>query len=230
MQTLYFATSSDVKLKQYKAIFKSLNFDIAQGTVIDNTLIEPQYDPESPEGISSLVAHPLRLAARFISKKKQVPYMIEDTMLIIDEFSKKFELDIGLPGADTKNWWLNLGAEGIIELLKNRTNRKAKFVCQIGAYIGGSKYVFASGYTEGLISQKPAISEIAELEFPYSNPYFFHQIFIPNGMTKTMGELGAKEFSEVDYRRKCARNFVTELAKVDYENINNSEQFDLFEG
>lgn len=230
LKTLYFATSSEIKLKQYSQIFSDFGYEISQGMVINNTLIEPQFDVDSEEGITSLVSHPLRLAARFISKNKQIPYIIEDTMLLIEPLSKGFVLDAGLPGADTKNWWINLGTEGLLELMKNHTNRKAKFICQIGAYLGPGNYLFASASVEGEIMQNAVISEIAEKEFPRSNPYFFHQIFKPLGSNKGMGEMNANEFKRFDYRKKCAEVFVKKLTKIDLPPTEYLKQYDLFTG
>jgi non-canonical purine NTP pyrophosphatase (RdgB/HAM1 family) len=210
-QKIYFATSSDVKYKQYSYIFNDYGVKLTRATVISSISVEPQADQNDTMNEFRIVAHPLRLAARFAAKTKNLPYMVEDTTLFINEFSKVPTSSFGLPGADTKNWWLNFGAEGILDLLKNKKNREARFTCQIGMYTGGSSYFFEQANLFGVISYEIKTSQIAYDDFPRSNPYFFHSIFIPNNSLKTLAEMSGEEFMNYDYRRICVKNMFTKF-------------------
>ena len=210
----FFATTSNMKFCQYKPIFSEYGIDLRKGTAITSVLVEPQADYTlDPTGVS-VVAHPLRQAARFVVKMGQLPYMIEDTMLFVDFFSKDMKRFIGLPGADTKNWWYNLESQGVLRIMEHVQNRRAAFTCQIGVYFGGSKYVFSRATVVGSISTTPRVSQVAKDEVPLSNPYFFHEIFIPENDTRTLAEMSGMDFSYYDYRRKCVKNLFAELLKA----------------
>ena len=224
-QIFYFATSSDVKYRQYKEIFKSLNVSLIQAPSLTK-LIEPQIENE--EDIWDLiVSHPLKLTARFVAKKNLFPFILEDTMLSIDALSNRESGGIGLPGSDTKNWWKNLGNEGILKLLRDEKNRGATFICTMGAIIGNSQYCFATSKIRGKISNEIRFSESSYSNFPKTNPYFFHMIFIPEGISKTYAEMNVSEFKKFDYRRKCATLLYRKLLRNDY---GYSVQLSLFDG
>src|ERR1017187_9852414 len=109
---VFFATSRDLKFRQYAHIAAEHDIRTLRGTVISGALTEPQGSSSDIREMSDLVFHPLRLSSRFISRAGQVPYFVEDTMLVIEGISNQQGGHIGLPGPDTKNWWLNLGAQG----------------------------------------------------------------------------------------------------------------------
>jgi non-canonical purine NTP pyrophosphatase (RdgB/HAM1 family) len=205
-----FATSSEVKINQYKIIFADYDIEIVQAPIITN-LIEPQIEQDSPEGLNLLVAHPLRLAARFVTRHKLYPYMIEDTSLVIDDLSNPNNTKFGLPGADTKSWWNNLGLEGILRILRDTTNRTASFTAILGVYLGGNEYIFSRGTIEGTIAKEVRVSEESLSQVPYTNPFHFHGLFIPSGSKRTIGELNKDEFFKYDYRRKAAKKLAQKI-------------------
>jgi len=209
---IYFGTSSSIKFNQYEKIFSDLGIELIQVQKFSNILIEPQ----GGDDIHRVVTHPLKLAARFVAQQGQIPFMIEDTMLFLEPFSKRYMEYYGLPGADTKNWWNNLGIDGFLELLDGQKSRNALFFCKIGAYFGGQFYQFAEAFKPGIISEEVRVSKEAELGMPVSNPEYFHSVFIPEGSTKTMGEMGPDVFPEYDYRRECAKNLVDKINSVNW--------------
>lgn len=223
---LYFATTSSVKFDQYSYIFRELGFDLHRATTVASALTEPQYDPEHPAGELSLVNHPLRQVARFAEKWGQLPYMVEDTMLVIDALSNEKSGPAGLPGADTKSWWRNLQVEGVLRLLRDEAHRSATFYCQIGVYLGQGKYAFAQAELKGCISTAARESADAVRDFPRTNPFYFHKIFQPEGCSKTLAELSSDEFQRIDYRRRCASIIAKRLSE---DLIEERRQMDLFD-
>lgn len=222
---LYFATTSRVKFDQYSSIFQELDFDIQRATTVASALAEPQYDPEHPGAELSLVNHPLRQVARFAEKWGQLPYMVEDTMLVIDALSKEKSGPAGLPGADTKNWWRNLEVEGVLRLLRDETHRSATFYCQIGVYLGQGKYDFVQSELKGRIATESRESPDAVANTPKTNPFYFHKIFEPENYSKTIAELGIEDFQRIDYRRRCACKIAERLKK---DSIEQRRQMQLF--
>lgn len=209
---IYFGTTSKVKLDQYSNIFCDLGIEIKRGMGIKNT-IEPQYDASIIQKERWLISHPLRRAAPYV--QGQLPYMIEDTILVIDAFSAKNAGASGLPGADTKSWWRNLRAEGVLKLLGNTKNRKARFICQLGVYFGKEIYAYKKAELWGAITYEVQESERAKLEVPRSNPFYFHTIFQPKGWNMSLAEMGGEEFAKVDYRRKCAKQIAIIVKEFD---------------
>lgn len=209
---VYFATTSDIKRKQYESIFADLGVRLYPSSAIVHAHVEPQYDERLSE--EHFVSHPLRLAARFVERTGHTPYLIEDTMLIVNAFSKDPSGPGGLPGADTKNWWRNLGSAGLLSLMKGNTDRSARFICQIGAYLGQGKYCFAQAEVKGSISNRVKTRPVARRDFPRSNPHFFHEVFVPSGSGRTFGEMAGTQFVEFDYRRVCARRILAEIRRA----------------
>lgn len=200
-RTLYFGTSSDVKFAQYEKLFSHHGVTLLQGPVV-STLIEPQFAQDEHTNYEILVSHPLRLASRFLSSRSLTPYMVEDTVLVISRFSDPSRKIGGLPGADTKNWWLNLGESGVLNLLADSRDRSATFTSVIGIYCGPGAYYFCETTVSGKIARKPRSSHSAFHDIPVSNPFFFHSIFIPDGTNSTYAEMPGHLFEQYDYRRK----------------------------
>ncbi|WP_379932316.1 non-canonical purine NTP pyrophosphatase [Enterobacter sichuanensis] len=216
----YFSTSSEEKRKQFSWLFSlyNLNLDFYN---ISNLLIEPQVDSPTIESEKMLVSHPIKFASRFIKKK---PFIVEDTMLFIEEFNQDYDLKPELPGLDTKRWWRQLGNDGVLRLLSRSKKRKAKYVSQIGCYLNAKQYYFGRGELHGVIAQIPRISEESKVNFPKTNPWFFHQIFIPDGYDVPLSLLSASDFTMIDYRRKALENLLNNL----HDNIHgDSEQLRL---
>ena len=106
IKDVWFGSSSELKLSQYRHHFAEHGIDLHRGITFPST-IEPQaaVDMSSSSDIFEFaVKHPLSLSARFITQKGTLPYMVEDTMLFVSAFSKDIESGFVLPGADTKNW------------------------------------------------------------------------------------------------------------------------------
>jgi hypothetical protein len=80
---IYYATTSEVKLKQYILIFSDLGVELVRAPMIASAFVEPQADPTLPDPNMIIVAHPLRQAARFAERLNCIPYMKEDTTLFV---------------------------------------------------------------------------------------------------------------------------------------------------
>jgi inosine/xanthosine triphosphate pyrophosphatase family protein len=214
LATLYFATTSQVKFDQYQLIFAEHGIGLRRGTAVSTILVEPQFDIASPLGEIAIINHPLRQAARFVEKSGQVPYMVEDTMLVVGTLSSHFPDPSGLPGADTKSWWRNLGCEGLLRMIGKTCNREARFISQIGVYIGDGHYCFARADLDGSLAFSVRVSDSATADVPLSNPFYFHSIFVPTGCKVTLAEMSATQFKKYDYRRKCVENLVSKYPAI----------------
>src|SRR6266481_1050793 len=119
---VFLATTNPRKAGELSFLFGAYNVEVeaAKSTI---ELTEPQIEGNNPDLEARLVHHPLRLAARFLEKRSSLPFIVEDTMLYIEFFNRDYDLVADLPGYDTKRWWRQLGAEGVLSLMGSTPKR-----------------------------------------------------------------------------------------------------------
>lgn len=221
---VYFATGSPEKLQQYAYLARCHGIDLHRVRHLIQ-LSEPQVEDYSPAAEGELVAAPLKLFSRFAARGQLYPVMVEDTMLFIEEFNDSYDDQAILPGADTKRWWRALGTSGILRLMRASTRRRARYVCQIGVNVAASRYEYFRSEINGVISVEERASAEALSSFPFTNPTFFHRIFVPEGSDQTLAEMEAADFVQHDYRRRCfslARHAIMAASSL------TASQLDLF--
>ena len=125
---------------------------------------------------------------------------------------------------DTKRWWRQLKNEGVLKLLANSKKRKARYVSLIGCFFGPGSYVVGKSEINGRIADEAKSSENSEQRFPKTNPWFFHQIFVPEGYSKQLSLLNQQDFTIIDYRRKALEDL---LVNVKEEIIKSGEQTEI---
>jgi inosine/xanthosine triphosphate pyrophosphatase family protein len=216
--TIYFGTTSNVKFAQFRYIFSKKNIDV-EPVSLCTEITEPQADIGTDSGVNFfefIVKYPLLANALHINNRNKVspciPFMLEDTMMFVDEFSKNSSKGIGLPGADTKNWWKMFRSKKLLDLMRCTSNRRACLVSCIGLYVGTKDIFYGLGITQGEISLEEKESPQAYSDLPASNPYYFHSIFVPQGASKTLAEMGGEEFCLYDYRHKSVNDLMSKYS------------------
>ena len=201
---VYFATSSREKREQYRLLFRFLGLHLRElQTVVQ--LTEPQLESAGPSAESELVTGPLKLYSRFAARARTYPMVVEDTMLFIEHFNNEYDTNSLLPGPDTKRWWKSLGSEGLLRVLGGSLQRRCKYVCQLGVAIAEREYVYFRHELHGTIATATQVTERALVSFPYTNPTFFHSVFIPDGADRVLAAMEAEEFLRYDYRWACLK-------------------------
>lgn len=120
----------------------------------------------------------------FLSKKLDGNIMLEDSGLFI-QFLK------GFPGVYSAYVFKSIGNDGILKLMDGVRNRRAYFKSVIAFYDGEVR--FFEGKCEG------TISEIKKGE----NGFGYDPIFIPEGETKTFGEMEREEKNDYSHRGRA---------------------------
>lgn len=115
------------------------------------------------------------------------PVLVEDTSLIFHALGK-------LPGPLIKWFLQELGNNGICRLLDGYSDRSATGSVLFGYYDGKKLSTFA-GLAKGSIAERPR----GNIGFGWD------PIFIPEGHTKTWGEMSLDEQSETSMRRRALR-------------------------
>lgn len=125
------------------------------------------------------------------------PVFIEDTSLCFDAFK-------GLPGPYIKDFLKSLGAEGLYKLLDGfPENKKGQAICTIA-------------YTEGENQEIHIFQGISEGEIVFPRgclDFGWDPCFLPNGSSKTFGEMTHDEKDSVSHRFKAVIAFKTHLLK-----------------
>ena len=222
---VYFGSSSKEKVVQYRHLMRCYGLRLRRLRSVVS-LVEPQVEGQGVDLERALVAEPLKWFSRFAARAGTYPVVIEDTMLVIEHFNRDYWRDPILPGADTKRWWQALGAQGLLDLMQGSTRRSARYICQLGVTSGPGQYRAFRAEQEGTIATAVRASSVARASFPLSNPTFFHQVFVPDGEERTLGQLEPHEFVAYDYRRKC----LVDAASYLHESTVSSAQTQLFAG
>lgn len=183
MKTLYFATGNDGKFKTMRRYFEQHGVRVAleQSRV---EMVEPQAETATEVALAK--------ARQAYATLKQ-PVVVDDSSFHIAALG-------GFPGPYIKYMLMTIGIDGILEFLKNHTDRSAYFLSSL-VYIdeNGEEHIFEDEPYRGLIAKK-----VVELDRPdaWSD---LHKVFTPAGTTKVLAELTHDELhqnaSEDSYAR-----------------------------
>lgn len=122
-------------------------------------------------------------------KKTGQAVIVDDTGMSIDAIN-------GLPGAFV-SWFLDtLGPEGILDLLRNKKNRKASVSTCIAYADETGVYTFL-GTVDGSIS----------INLSGDNGFGYDPIFIPEGYSQTYAEMSNSEKNEISMRKIALMKF-----------------------
>ncbi|NLJ20374.1 MAG: non-canonical purine NTP diphosphatase [Bacteroidales bacterium] len=185
MEKLVFATNNLHKLQEVRAIL--------DGKVNIRSLSEIGCFDEIPETADTLEGNAL-MKAKYVYDRFQLDCFADDTGLEIEAlggepgvFSARYA---GLEQDSYKN------RMKVLRLMKQQTNRKARFRTVIALILQGEEYFF-----EGKISGVIALEPRGEGGFGYDS------IFVPDGYEKTFAELSAEQKNQISHRAIAVKKF-----------------------
>ena len=179
---IYFITCNKNKVKEFKQILEP-KIEVEQ-LAIDY----PELRSDDPEEIA-------KLAAKQLADKLNKPIVVEDSGLFIKALN-------GLPGTNSAYIHKRIGLKGILKLMKGITNRDCMYMSAVAYCEPGKKPISFLGVEKGKISVK----------IRGKNGFGHDPIFIPEGKTKTYGEI--KNTEEVkQFRRRAVNKLVDFLNK-----------------
>ncbi|NUR74770.1 MAG: non-canonical purine NTP pyrophosphatase [Thermoleophilia bacterium] len=100
----------------------------------------------------------------------------------------------GGPGVQTARWAEGRHVDKLLDALRGRDDRRARYVCELVAIAPDRREVDATGVLEGSIALAPAGSE----------GFGFDPVFVPRGETRTVAELGDAWKAEHSHRAVAA--------------------------
>jgi XTP/dITP diphosphohydrolase len=189
---LIFATGNNNKVIELNALLSELPYEIIK-------MADLGFDEDIPETGKTLEENAI-LKAEYLQKRIGGNIIAEDTGLEVTALG-------GAPGIYTARF---AGPEKdpiqnmqlLLEKLKNRDDRTARFHAVICLIMNGEKYIF-HGYSVGKIHSKMS----GQKGFGYD------PVFIPEGMEKTFAEMSLEDKSKISHRVRAfhaMHKFLTE--------------------
>lgn len=189
---MWIATGNKGKLSEYKLLFKDLP-DLkvfSQGDL-------PTFSPRPEDGKTFL--ENARIKTKTLKAVRNKDWVLgEDSGIEVEGLGN-------LPGIHSARYAgpKASDSENVAKMLKmmqirNVANRNARFVCSVVVYTPTGEEWSFEGIMKGTISSKPA----GLMGFGYDS------IFIPEGETKTLAELGPGFKNQNSHRAQAARQFV----------------------
>ncbi len=128
------------------------------------------------------------LKANYFYKKTKIISLSDDSGLVISALNNK-------PGIYSARWAKKYGSfrkamNKILGLLKNKSNRNAKFICSLSIKLNSKRIITSAGVIKGKISLKPAGNK----------GFGYDPIFIPNKSKITFGQMNIKKKMKIDHR------------------------------
>jgi XTP/dITP diphosphohydrolase len=183
---------------KYREICALLPKDIKKYSPKEFDILEPEENGTSFEE-NSLIK------ASYFSKKTNLICLSDDSGLEVDLLN-------GAPGIYSARWGgikkdFDLAIQKVIEEMKNVEKNwinksEAQFICSLSLFFPGGKNYSSKGIVKGKISA----NKKGDKGFGYD------PIFIPEGFTKTFGEMDPKLKMSIDHRYKAylkIKNFFT---------------------
>lgn len=192
---LWIATGNKGKLTEYKLLLREL----ADLKIFSQADV-PSFTPRPEDG--KTFEENARIKSRTLRSVKNTAYVLgEDSGLVVEGLN-------GLPGIHSARY---AGAkasdsENVSKLikmmaLKPMANRNAKFVCSMVVYTpAGEEWVFSTEMT-GKIASKPS----------GLHGFGYDPVFIPDGETQSLGELGSGFKTQNSHRAQATKMFLQRL-------------------
>lgn len=189
---LWIATGNKGKLAEYKLLLKEL-IDLQIFSQADI----PSFTPRPEDG--KTFEDNARIKAKTLRAVKNNAWVLgEDSGLVVEGLN-------GLPGIHSARYAgpKASDSENVAKLLKMMTlkpmqNRNAKFVCTTVIYTPTGEEMVLTGEMTGEIARKPA----------GLHGFGYDPVFIPEGQTQTLAELGTGYKTQHSHRAQALKQFL----------------------
>jgi XTP/dITP diphosphohydrolase len=152
---------------------------------------------EWPEEGSESFAANASLKARF--GRRLAP---ADAWVLGEDSGLEVEALAGAPGVETARWAQGRHVERVLEALKGRADRRARYVCELIGLAPDGREVGGTGILAGSIATTPRGTA----------GFGFDPVFVPDGEEQTVAQLGEAWKAEHSHRARAARALLEALA------------------
>ena len=192
MKILYFVTSNKGKYIEAKEKLREIkNIKLEQKRI--------DYPEIQADTLEEVVEHGID----YLKEGLKEPFILEDAGLFIEHLN-------GFPGVYSAYVFKTIGCKGILSLLDDVEERNAYFKSVIGFYDPktNEKKIF-KGISKGEIS----------FEMRGTQGFGYDPIFIPEGESRTFGEMETKEKNRYSHRGKSFEKLASFFKKLKIENF-----------
>jgi XTP/dITP diphosphohydrolase len=184
---LSFVTHNEAKFKEAKQIGLEYNLEISW--------INLEYEENQENELEKIASFSCNNLIKENPEIKSKNFFLEDAGLFIDALN-------GFPGPYSSYAFQKIGNEGILTLMKNKENRKARFKSVAALYYEGN-ITLHHGITEGEITHRGIGEE----------GFGFDPIFRPDSSNQTFAEMSLKTKNLYSHRQKSLRElFISKTA------------------
>jgi len=124
-----------------------------------------------------------------------------DEWVLGEDSGIEVEALAGGPGPESARWAKGREAEKLLEVIGDAKNRRAHYVCELVAIAPDGREVEARGELHGTIAR----------ELRGTAGFGFDPVFVPEGETKTIAELGDEVKAGISHRARAARALAAKL-------------------
>lgn len=141
-------------------------------------------------------------------KAQEIQQLLPNDAILADDSGLAVEALNGAPGVFSARYAGNghndeHNNQKLIKEMKNKTNRKAKFICALAFFRPNCEAISVRGICEGEI----------QYELMGVNGFGYDPLFQVDGFNKTFGQLSAEEKDQVSHRARAIRALRDELEK-----------------
>ncbi len=206
LNKILIATTNKGKLKEFRKIFSQYGIDIL-------SLDEMEGKITVEEDRETFLENAIKKAKTYGDFYK-IPVIAEDAGLEVEAlkgypgvYSARF-YNINFGGKEeVKNSKDRANINKLLRLLKDKNNRKARFVSVVVFYNPEGTGIWTEGYCYGTITEEPA----GDKGFGYD------PVFIPEGYNKTMSQLEIEEKNRISHRGKAVKKLINILQRLSFE-------------
>jgi len=179
MNNIYFITGNKGKYIEAKEKIEKIGINLIQ-----KNLGYPEIQADDLEEVA-------KYGINHIIKNFKETFFLEDAGLFIDTLK-------GFPGVYSAYVYHTVGCDGILELMKDKNNRKAVFRSVIGYKKKDEEPIFFIGESRGKINIKQK----------GKNGFGYDPIFIPNDSEYTFAEMKTDEKNIFSHRGKSIEKLI----------------------
>ncbi len=198
-----FFTSSRAKFSQASTLFKMSGARLAF-----RRHDEEPYEEDYSGSKEQLLAEAIKEIRR--REGATAVFFIEDTSIRVEALSAECEF----PGLRAKEWFVHANHEELLRVAQRMGDRRCSVESCIALSLPGLDHPrYFYGVTEGeLVSQLP--QSHANLSTPWLDPTSFSGWFVPNGGTRTLGEMSLEGSLAYDFRAKSLLGLLDRLEEL----------------
>lgn len=166
-------------------------FNEARTVLAEHRISAAMLRTEASEIQDDDIGNIARAAALEAARRSLLPIIVEDAGLFIDALN-------GFPGPYSRYVYETIGKKGVVKLLENREDRKARFMSVVAFSSPRTEVECFDGVVEGRIAE----------EIRGDSGFGFDPVFEPREKPgRTFGEMTLEEKNEFSHRARALRKF-----------------------